>query len=201
MPKTAKCALAGLTSLTLAGIVAALTPPSQIPDPYAWLEEQSDETEQFVQAQQAFTEAYLAKDEDNRAVYRETLRDLFNYARFSAPSLKGDGLCGLADPAHLTDAATTPRTTAACKLSRRSTGYARAARARSRMRAPRASSSSTRTSSVVLSWSRLSSVALERWHGRAVVDALQQVGQVLGVRRLAIGFRLVDVRLASVLPC
>ena len=43
-----------------------------------------------MQAQQAFTEAYLAKDEDNRAIYRETLRDLFNYARFSAPSLKGD---------------------------------------------------------------------------------------------------------------
>lgn len=66
-------------------------PDSKIADPYAWLEEQSDETEAFVQAQQAFTEAYLAKDEDNRAIYRETLRDLFNYARFSAPSLKGDG--------------------------------------------------------------------------------------------------------------
>lgn len=123
----------------------------RIPDPYAWLEEPTEETDRYVEAQQAYTEAFLAKDDGNRGRFRETLRGLFDYARFSAPSLKGDHLCDNADgrTARLKPrSATTAPSTAACKRSRRSIGSARARRARRRRMALKANCSLTPTLSV-----------------------------------------------------
>ncbi|KIM75700.1 hypothetical protein PILCRDRAFT_13351 [Piloderma croceum F 1598] len=61
-----------------------------VPDPYQWLEENSDEVDKWMTAQAAFTQAYLDLNAD-----REKLEDKFrasmNYAKFSAPTLLDDG--------------------------------------------------------------------------------------------------------------
>ena len=62
----------------------------QVPDPYRWLEDdRSEETEEWVQAQNELTFAYL-----NKIPFRKKLRDrleaLYNYPRLSAPRKVGD---------------------------------------------------------------------------------------------------------------
>ncbi|GAA5975150.1 hypothetical protein JCM11641_004366 [Rhodosporidiobolus odoratus] len=63
----------------------------EVADPYVWLHEpDSDETKQFVKDQGEFTRKYLDQYKD-RKEYSEELRKNWDYARFSCPSLKGDG--------------------------------------------------------------------------------------------------------------
>ncbi|KZT38951.1 hypothetical protein SISSUDRAFT_1046275 [Sistotremastrum suecicum HHB10207 ss-3] len=61
-----------------------------VPDPYNWLEKSSDETTAWINSQEKYTREFL---DQNR--FRQQLEDEFkantNYAKFSAPSLKGDG--------------------------------------------------------------------------------------------------------------
>ncbi|KAF8622425.1 hypothetical protein AX15_007009 [Amanita polypyramis BW_CC] len=62
----------------------------RVPDPYQWLEETSDEVNEWTTAQTAFAQAYLDKNTD-----RQKLEDKFraskDYAKFSAPTLLDDG--------------------------------------------------------------------------------------------------------------
>jgi len=63
---------------------------SKVPDPYRWLEDDtSAETAKWVEAQNTVTFAYL-----NRIPYRaqltKRLNALYNYAKYSAPSRRGE---------------------------------------------------------------------------------------------------------------
>lgn len=63
-----------------------------VPEPYDWLEtppSESKETEKWTRAQAAYTESYLSQCTDV-APLKKRLERSFDYARFSAPSLKGD---------------------------------------------------------------------------------------------------------------
>jgi prolyl oligopeptidase len=63
---------------------------TKVPDPYRWLEDDtSAETAAWVDAQNKVTFAYLEKI-PFRARLTERLKDLYNYAKYSAPSRKGD---------------------------------------------------------------------------------------------------------------
>ncbi len=61
-----------------------------MPDPYRWLEDDnSPETKAWVEAQNKVTFGYLEKI-PFRARLTERLKNLYNYAKYSAPSRKGD---------------------------------------------------------------------------------------------------------------
>jgi prolyl oligopeptidase len=61
-----------------------------VPDPYRWLEDDnSPETKAWVEAQNKVTFAYLDKIPYRKAL-TERLKSLYNYAKYSAPSRKGD---------------------------------------------------------------------------------------------------------------
>ncbi|EIW79415.1 hypothetical protein CONPUDRAFT_60260 [Coniophora puteana RWD-64-598 SS2] len=62
----------------------------RVPNPYRWLEEHSEETERWINAQAEFTKEYLSKNPD-REVLEQEIRANTDYARFTAPSLKRDG--------------------------------------------------------------------------------------------------------------
>ncbi|GAA6022150.1 hypothetical protein JCM10207_000780, partial [Rhodosporidiobolus poonsookiae] len=63
----------------------------QVADPYHWLSDpDSQETKQFVHTQGEFTRQYLDQYQ-HRSQFTDELRKNWNYARFSCPSLKGDG--------------------------------------------------------------------------------------------------------------
>ena len=95
----------GLTLLALSGAVAAqgLQYPvtrtvdhidtyhgTKVPDPYRWLEDDtSADTAAWVEAQNTVTFAYLDKI-PYRAALTKRLKSLFDYAKFSSPSRKGD---------------------------------------------------------------------------------------------------------------
>ncbi len=62
----------------------------KVPDPYRWLEDDtSADTAKWVEAQNKVTFAYLEKI-PFRAQLTERLKQLYNYAKYSAPSRKGD---------------------------------------------------------------------------------------------------------------
>jgi prolyl oligopeptidase len=60
----------------------------RVPDPYVWLEESTPETAAWVDAQEAFARAHLDQLPD-RARLEDAIRANTDYARFSAPSLRG----------------------------------------------------------------------------------------------------------------
>jgi prolyl oligopeptidase len=61
----------------------------QIADPYRWLEDaNSAETKQWVDAQNAVTQAYLSQIPQREAI-RQRLTKLWNYERYSVPSKEG----------------------------------------------------------------------------------------------------------------
>jgi prolyl oligopeptidase len=63
---------------------------TRVADPYRWLEDDnSAETAQWVEAQNRVTFAYLERI-PFRAQLNKRLNDLYNYAKYSAPSRKGD---------------------------------------------------------------------------------------------------------------
>lgn len=62
----------------------------RISDPYQWLEQQSEETNQWTTAQDQFTRSYLDKN-PARTKLEQEIRANTDYAKFSAPSLKYDG--------------------------------------------------------------------------------------------------------------
>ncbi len=63
---------------------------TQVPDPYRWLEDdKSPETAAWVEAQNKVTYAYLEKI-PYRAQLKARLESIYNYAKYSAPSRKGD---------------------------------------------------------------------------------------------------------------
>jgi prolyl oligopeptidase len=63
---------------------------TKVPDPYRWLEDDNaPETAKWVEAQNKVTFAYLEKI-PFRAQLNKRLNDLYNYAKYSAPSRKGD---------------------------------------------------------------------------------------------------------------
>src|SRR5687767_9067201 len=63
---------------------------TKVPDPYRWLEDDtSADTAKWVEAQNKVTFAYLEKI-PFRAQITQRLKDLYNYAKYSAPSRKGD---------------------------------------------------------------------------------------------------------------
>jgi prolyl oligopeptidase len=63
---------------------------TKVPDPYRWLEDDtSADTAKWVEAQNKVTFAYLEKI-PFRAQLTERLKRLYDYARYSAPSRKGD---------------------------------------------------------------------------------------------------------------
>ncbi|KAI0346955.1 hypothetical protein BDW22DRAFT_1321836 [Trametopsis cervina] len=59
-------------------------------DPYEWLEHNSDETEKWTTAQEAFTRQYLDKNLDRQNLEDEIRRNT-DYGKFSQPALKKDG--------------------------------------------------------------------------------------------------------------
>jgi hypothetical protein len=62
---------------------------TQIADPYRWLEDaNSAETKQWVDAQNAVTQAYLNQIPQREAI-RQRLTKLWNYERYSVPSKEG----------------------------------------------------------------------------------------------------------------
>src|SRR5215212_8270002 len=62
---------------------------TKVPDPYRWLEDDnSDETTAWVDAQNKVTFAYLDRIPYRKAMY-ERVHALNDYAKFSAPSRKG----------------------------------------------------------------------------------------------------------------
>ncbi|KAH9938686.1 prolyl oligopeptidase [Fomitopsis serialis] len=61
----------------------------RVPDPYQWLEQHSEETEQWVNAQEAFTRAYLDQNPERQNLEDE-IRQNEKFAKFSSPSLKYD---------------------------------------------------------------------------------------------------------------
>nr|CRX78967.1 hypothetical protein ls5930a1_00049 [Leucosporidium scottii] len=63
----------------------------EVKDPYNWLHEpDSEETKRFVQEQGAYAKAYLQQYKDGEKLKEEITKN-YNYPRFSAPALKGDG--------------------------------------------------------------------------------------------------------------
>jgi prolyl oligopeptidase len=63
---------------------------TRVPDPYRWLEDDnSPETKAWVEAQNKVTFGYLEKI-PFRAQLSERLKQLYDYAKYSAPSRKGD---------------------------------------------------------------------------------------------------------------
>jgi prolyl oligopeptidase len=63
---------------------------TKVPDPYRWLEDDtSAETAKWVEAQNTVTFAYLEKIPFRKQLFTR-LQHLFNYAKYSAPSRKGD---------------------------------------------------------------------------------------------------------------
>ena len=63
---------------------------TQVPDPYRWLEDDtSAETAGWVEAQNTVTFAYLEKI-PYRAALLKRLNSLYDYAKYSTPSRKGD---------------------------------------------------------------------------------------------------------------
>ncbi|KZT74475.1 hypothetical protein DAEQUDRAFT_720646 [Daedalea quercina L-15889] len=60
-----------------------------VPDPYQWLEQNSEETEQWVDVQEAFTRAYLDQNPE-RQTLEDEIRQNEKFAKFSSPSLKYD---------------------------------------------------------------------------------------------------------------
>ncbi|KAH9950170.1 prolyl oligopeptidase [Amylocystis lapponica] len=61
----------------------------RVHDPYQWLEANTDETDQWTTAQEAFTRSYLDQNLERQALEDE-IRKNTDYAKFSAPSLKED---------------------------------------------------------------------------------------------------------------
>ncbi|MCA1744917.1 MAG: hypothetical protein LC643_04270 [Bacteroidales bacterium] len=65
---------------------------TQVADPYRWLEDDnSEETREWVQAQNELTNNYLAQIPFREAI-KERLADVWAYTRQSAPTQKGDYL-------------------------------------------------------------------------------------------------------------
>ncbi|TCD62958.1 hypothetical protein EIP91_006189 [Steccherinum ochraceum] len=62
----------------------------RIPDPYNWLEKDSEETDKWATAQEKFTREYLDQNSERQELEDE-IRKSMDYAKFSSPSLKEDG--------------------------------------------------------------------------------------------------------------
>lgn len=62
----------------------------RVHDPYVWLEQQSDERDQWIDTQQAFTRSYLDQNPDRQKLEDE-IRKNTDYEKFTPPSLKDDG--------------------------------------------------------------------------------------------------------------
>lgn len=60
----------------------------KVPDPYRWLEEYSEQTRQWIEAQNRLTFAYLANIPQREGI-RQRLRDLWNYERYTVPFREG----------------------------------------------------------------------------------------------------------------
>ncbi|KAJ3553954.1 hypothetical protein NM688_g3348 [Phlebia brevispora] len=61
----------------------------RVPEPYAWLEQKSPETDQWINDQESLTRKYLDAYPERQSLEDE-IRENMNYAKFSAPSLKRD---------------------------------------------------------------------------------------------------------------
>nr|ACQ65797.1 prolyl oligopeptidase [Conocybe apala] len=61
-----------------------------VPDPYQWLEHNTEETDKWTTAQAAFTRAHLDKNPKRNAL-EEAFTAANDYAKFSAPQLHDDG--------------------------------------------------------------------------------------------------------------
>ncbi|KAF4574478.1 hypothetical protein EYR36_005813 [Pleurotus pulmonarius] len=61
----------------------------RVPDPYNWLEKKSEETDEWIAAQEAFTAAYLDQNSDRKAL-EEEIRANTNFPKFSAPGFHGN---------------------------------------------------------------------------------------------------------------
>nr|QIM40772.1 prolyl oligopeptidase [Amanita molliuscula] len=61
-----------------------------VPDPYQWLEENSNEVDEWTTAQTAFTQAYIDKNADRQKL-EEKIRASKDYVKFSAPTLLDSG--------------------------------------------------------------------------------------------------------------
>ncbi|SOV01817.1 related to Prolyl endopeptidase [Ustilago sp. UG-2017a] len=65
-----------------------------VPEPYIWLEQpplQSEETKEWVNAQAKLTQTYLDDCQPDLDILKSRIEKNFDFARFSCPSLKGDG--------------------------------------------------------------------------------------------------------------
>ncbi|EJD43933.1 hypothetical protein AURDEDRAFT_65764 [Auricularia subglabra TFB-10046 SS5] len=62
----------------------------RVPDPYDWLEHKSSETDAWIDAEVKLTKEYLSEFKDHSKLAAD-FRLAYNYAKFSSPSLKGDG--------------------------------------------------------------------------------------------------------------
>lgn len=62
----------------------------RVADPYQWLEQNTEETDKWTSAQDAFTRTYLDKNPD-RVKLEQEIRANTDYEKFSAPALKYDG--------------------------------------------------------------------------------------------------------------
>lgn len=62
-----------------------------VPDPYQWLEENSDEVDEWTTAQAALTQAYLDQNAEQLKLLEDKFRASKTYAKFSAPTLLDDG--------------------------------------------------------------------------------------------------------------
>lgn len=65
-----------------------------VPEPYIWLEQppsQSEETKEWVHAQAKLTQTYLDDCQPDLDILKSRIEKNFDFARFSCPSLKGDG--------------------------------------------------------------------------------------------------------------
>ncbi|KAF9645343.1 hypothetical protein BDM02DRAFT_3149057 [Thelephora ganbajun] len=61
----------------------------KVPDPYNWLEENSEETARWVTEQEKYTREYLHSIPDWKRIEAD-IRKVTDYPKFSAPSFKGD---------------------------------------------------------------------------------------------------------------
>ncbi|THH29783.1 hypothetical protein EUX98_g4402 [Antrodiella citrinella] len=62
----------------------------RVPNPYHWLEQDSEDTDKWTSAQEAFTREYLDQNPELKEL-EDGIRKSMDYAKFSAPSLKEDG--------------------------------------------------------------------------------------------------------------
>lgn len=65
-----------------------------VPEPYIWLEQppsQSEETKEWVHAQAKLTQSYLDGCQPDLDILKSRIEKNFDFARFSCPSLKGNG--------------------------------------------------------------------------------------------------------------